>query len=60
VHLSDHLVNAMRVGSSGERFVPPLNPQAWATLGIKPDALAMIVRGIDEQFDAVQEMFLSA
>lgn len=60
VHLSDHLVNAMRVGSSGEHFVPPLNPQAWATLGMKPDSLEIIVRGIDEQFDAVQEMFLGA
>jgi HD-like signal output (HDOD) protein len=58
VHLSDHLVNAMRVGSSGERFVPPLNTQAWATLGMKPDTLDSIVRGIDEQFEAVQEMFL--
>jgi HD-like signal output (HDOD) protein len=60
VHLSDHLVNAMRVGSSGEHFVPPLNPQAWTTLGMKTDSLEMIVRGIDEQFDAVQEMFLGA
>lgn len=58
VHLADHLVNAMRVGSSGEKFVPPLNPQAWATLGLKPEALAHVVTGIDEQFEAVQEMFL--
>lgn len=58
VHLADHLVNAMRVGSSGEKFVPPLNPQAWTTLGLKPEALEVIVTGIDEQFEAVQEMFL--
>lgn len=58
VHLADHLVNAMHVGSSGEKFVPPLNPQAWATLGMTPSMLEQIVRGIDEQFDAVSEMFL--
>lgn len=58
VHLADHLVNAMHVGSSGEKFVPPLNPQAWATLGLKPEALEHVVTGIDEQFEAVQEMFL--
>lgn len=58
VHLADHLVNAMRVGSSGEKFVPPLNPQAWTRLGMTPAALGAIVTGIDEQFEAVQEMFL--
>lgn len=60
VHVADHLVNAMRVGSSGEQFVPPLNPQAWATVGLTPEALGAVVAGIDEQFDAVQEMFLGA
>lgn len=58
IHLADHLVNAMRVGSSGERFVPPLNPQAWTTLGLKLDVIGHVVTGIDEQFEAVQEMFL--
>jgi HD-like signal output (HDOD) protein len=58
VHLADHLVNAMRMGGSGERFVPPLNPQAWETLGMTPASLDPIVRGIDEQFEAVAEMFL--
>lgn len=58
VHLADHIVNAMRIGSSGEQFVPPLNPQAWTALGMTPSAIDPIIRGIDEQFDAVQEMFL--
>ncbi len=58
IHVADHLVNAMRMGSSGERFVPPLNPQAWATLGLTPGVIESVVSGIDEQFEAVQEMFL--
>lgn len=58
VHVADHLVNAMRMGSSGERFVPPLNPQAWETLGMTPAQIEPVVNGIDEQFEAVQEMFL--
>lgn len=58
VHVADHIVNAMRIGSSGEQFVPPLNPQAWTTVGMTPGALDPIIRGIDEQFDAVQDMFL--
>jgi HD-like signal output (HDOD) protein len=58
VHVADHLVNAMRVGSSGERFVPPLNPQAWTSLGLTPRVIEPVINIIDEQFDAVQEMFL--
>lgn len=58
VHVADHIVNAMRVGSSGEQFVPPLNPQAWATLGLAPTTLGPVMNGIDEQFEAVEEMFL--
>jgi hypothetical protein len=58
VHVSDHLVNAMRMGSSGERFVPPLNPQAWTALGLSAGVIEPVVGGIDEQFEAVQEMFL--
>jgi HD-like signal output (HDOD) protein len=58
VHVADHLVNSMRVGSSGERFIPPLNPQVLPTLGLTPAALEAVVNGIDEQFEAVQEMFL--
>ncbi len=58
VHLADHLINAMRVGSSGEKFIPPLNPQAWAILELPTEALGPVVTGIDEQFEAVQEIFL--
>lgn len=58
IHAADHLVNAMRVGSSGERFIPPLNPQVLTTLGLSTAAIETVVNGIDEQFEAVQEMFL--
>jgi HD-like signal output (HDOD) protein len=59
VHISDHLVNAMQIGSSGERHVPPLNLRAWSSLGLSADALASIVAVIDEQIEAVQDVFLS-
>jgi HD-like signal output (HDOD) protein len=59
VHLSDYLVNAMQIGSSGERMVPPLHSKAWETLGLSIKALAPIIAGIDEQIEAVQEVFLS-
>jgi HD-like signal output (HDOD) protein len=59
VHLSDHLVNAMQIGSSGEHHVPPLNLKAWETLRLPVDVLSSIVGGIDDQIEAVQEVFLS-
>jgi HD-like signal output (HDOD) protein len=59
VHLSDHLVNAMQIGSSGERHVPPLNMLAWETLRLSPDVLSSVVEGIDEQIEAVQDIFLN-
>jgi HD-like signal output (HDOD) protein len=58
VHLSDHLVNAMQIGSSGERHVPPLNLKAWLTLRFSTEVLSSIVTGIDEQIEAVQAVFL--
>lgn len=59
VHLSDYLANAMQLGSSGEHFIPPLSLTAWATLGLTTDAMGTIVNGIDEQIEAVQEVFLA-
>lgn len=59
VHLADHLVNALKIGSSGERFVPTLNGKAWERLGLSSDLLSPLVADIDEQIEAVQEIFLS-
>ena len=59
VHLADHLVNALQLGSSGERQVPPLNMRAWETLGLPTSTLGSIVAGIEAQFGAVQEVFLN-
>jgi hypothetical protein len=58
VHIADHLVNAMGIGSSGEQFVPPLDDKAWAALGLDADALAKIVEDVDEQILAVEDAFL--
>lgn len=58
VHVADHLVNAMGIGSSGEQYVPPLDEKAWATLGLGPEILERIVTAVDEQILAVEEAFL--
>ena len=58
MHLADHLVNAMQVGSSGERHVPPLQAKAWELLRFSPQMLNLAVESIDEQLEAVEEVFL--
>ncbi len=60
VHLADYMVNAMPMGSSGERFVPPLNAKAWERLNLAPDFLETLMNGIDDQIFAVQQAFLTA
>ncbi len=57
VHVADLVVNAMRVGSSGEVFVPPLIPEAFATLGVGPGVLGEAVARVDEQVEAVLAVF---
>jgi HD-like signal output (HDOD) protein len=59
VHLSDHLANAMQIGSSGERYVSPLSRGAWETLRFSPEVLSSVVARIDDQIEAVQEVFFS-
>lgn len=59
VHLSDYLVNAMRLGSSGEKHVPPLSRAAWERLSLSQDVLSSVIAAIDDQIEAVQEVFLN-
>ena len=60
VHVADHLVNAMQEGSSGEPLVPPLNLKAWELLNFTADILESVIKSIDDQLEAVQEVFLNA
>ena len=58
VHVADHLVNAMAIGSSGEQFITPLDEKAWGLLGLDPESLPRLVEAVDEQILAVEEAFL--
>ncbi|HTP64427.1 MAG TPA: HDOD domain-containing protein [Geobacteraceae bacterium] len=49
IHLADIICKALEMGSSGERFVPPLERTAWDSLGIPAAALAVIVRQVRPQ-----------
>jgi len=57
VYLADLLVNALRIGTSGERYVPPLLPEVWSKLGLPKEATSKIVPFIDRQIEEVVHNF---
>lgn len=58
VHVADIMTNALGMGSSGERFVPPLEPDAWQCIGISANILALAITQMDRQIEeTVQYLF---
>lgn len=60
VHLADYLVNAMQLGGSGERYIPPPQPAAWERLGLPLEALEPAVDTTDQQLHEVERAFLGS
>ena len=59
VHLADIIVNALGIGSSGERFVPSLDQAAWDNFALSPSCFEMVIRQATHQFSSM-ESILSA
>lgn len=59
VHVANILINACGIGSSGEKFVPLLKPDAWERIGLKKTILEPSLEKIDEQLEEAIS-FLSA
>jgi putative nucleotidyltransferase with HDIG domain len=53
IHVADLLVNALGIGSSGERCVPPLDPHAWEAAGLSPDGFETVVQQAVHQFNTL-------
>lgn len=60
VHVADHLVNAMQHGSSGEKWIPPLQNKAWERLNLPVEILESIVDTVENQIADVERAFLTA
>ena len=56
VHLADIITNSLGIGSSGERFVPPLDNEAWDNLGLSPTCFDIVVKQATHQFFALESM----
>ena len=59
LHTADVLVNAMRCGSSGERFVPPLHPPHWDLAGLGAEMIPPLEKEIHRQLDEVTKTILA-
>jgi hypothetical protein len=52
-----HVVkNGLGIGTSGERFVPPLDQAAWESLGLSPTCFDVVVKQATHQFFALESM----
>ena len=54
VHLADIITNGLGVGTSGERFVPPLDTEAWDSLNLSPSCFDIVVKQAIHQFFALE------
>ena len=59
VHLADIMINALGIGSSGERFVPPLDPSAWQCIDISTNILALTITQMDRQIEEIVRFLFS-
>ncbi len=56
VHLADIMVNALGMGSSGERFVPPLDHAAWEELGLSTSCFEVVIKQATHQFYSIESI----
>ena len=54
VHLADIIVNSLGIGSSGEKFVPPLDNAAWENLELPVSSFEKVIGQATHQFKALE------
>jgi HD-like signal output (HDOD) protein len=58
IHVADIVANSLRLGSSGENFVPPVQAGSWERLNLSSEAIGLTVKEIDRAYQSATEMFL--
>jgi len=56
VHLADIIANSLGIGTSGERFVPPLDTDAWDGVGLPVTCFDKVIKQATHQFFALESM----
>lgn len=57
VHAADIIALAMELGTSGERYVPPVEMKAWDLLGLPDSLLSSIWEQVELQFNDTVSIF---
>jgi len=53
VHVADLIVNALGIGTSGERLVPPLDARAWEVLDLSPSCFEGVIQQTIHQLNTL-------
>ena len=56
VHLADIITNGLGIGTSGERFVPPLDEAAWESLQLTPSCFDVVTKQATHQYFALESI----
>ena len=59
LHSADVIVNALRCGTSGERYVPPLHGPHWEMAGLSAEMLGPLSKEIHRQLEEVSHTILA-
>ncbi len=57
IHVADIVTQTLELGSSGERYVPPMDFKAWDALGLPASMLSSVVTQVSCQADDLAEIF---
>ena len=58
IHVANIIAHVMQFGSSGERFVPPLDGKAWETIGLSTSILSPALDQLERQVTNVAQTIL--
>lgn len=58
LHTADVIVNALRCGTSGERYVPPLHGPHWDLAGLGVEMIAPLAKEVHRQLEEVTRTIL--
>ncbi len=56
VHLADNIVNSLGIGGSGEKFIPPLDYDAWENLKLSPSSFETVIEQAIHQFQGLESI----
>jgi HD-like signal output (HDOD) protein len=59
IHVADVMAKALGIGSSGDYFIPPLDPAAWKQTGLSDNALGPITAQAERQLDETFHLFFN-